>query len=108
MYDDIAEFRGFYQTSLGRHVSSLIKRQLFAFWRGESFLSTACLGYGFPFVDETMTQLAFMPARRGAIVWPSASSVRSCLIEPDVLPLPDVQLDRLLLVHVLEFERFHV
>ena len=45
-----------------------------------------------------------MPARRGAIVWPSASSVRGCLIEPDVLPLPDVQLDRLLLVHALEFE----
>ena len=51
-----------------------------------------------------MTVLAFMPARRGAIIWPLASSVRSCLTEPDVLPLPDVQLDRLLLVHALEFE----
>ena len=102
MYDDIAEFRGFYQTSLGRRVSSLIRRQLGAFWQGGSSLSTAWLGYGFPFVDKTMTMLAFMPARRGAIVWPSASSVRGCLIEPDVLPLPDVQLDRLLLVHALE------
>ena len=57
MYDDIAEFRGFYQTSLGRRVSSLIRRQLCAFWRGGSSLSTACLGYGFPFVDKTMTQI---------------------------------------------------
>ena len=104
MYDDIAEFRGFYQTSLGRRVSNLIRRQLCAFWRGGPSLSSACLGYGFPFVDKTMTLLAFMPARRGAIVWPSASSVRGCLVEPDVLPLPDVQLDRLLLVHALEFE----
>ena len=104
MYDDIAEFRGFYQTSLGRRVSNLIRRQLCAFWRGGPSLSSACLGYGFPFVDKTMTLLAFMPARRGAIVWPSASSVRGCLIEPDVLPLPDVHLDRLLLVHALEFE----
>ena len=104
MYDDISEFRGFYQTRLGRRVSSLIRRQLCTFWWGGSSLSTACLGYGFPFVDETMTLLAFMPARRGAIVWPSASSVRGCLTEPDVLPLPDVQLDRLLLVHALEFE----
>ena len=47
MYDDIAEFRGFYQTSLGRRVSSLIRRQLGAFWQGGSSLSTACLGYGF-------------------------------------------------------------
>jgi SAM-dependent methyltransferase len=104
MYDDIAEFRGFYQTSLGRRVSNLIRRQLCAFWRGGPSLSSACLGYGFPFVDKTLTLLAFMPARRGAIIWPSASSVRGCLTEPDVLPLPDVHLDRLLLVHALEFE----
>ena len=104
MYDDIAEFRGFYQTSLGRRVSNLIRCQLCAFWRGGPSLSSACLGYGFPFVEKTMTLLAFMPARRGAIIWPSASSVRGCLTEPDVLPLPDVHLDRLLLVHALEFE----
>ena len=104
MYDDISEFRDFYQTRFGRRVSSLIRRHLCTFFGSGSSLSTACLGYGFPFVDETMTLLAFMPARRGAIVWPSASSVRGCLTEPDVLPLPDVQLDRLLLVHALEFE----
>ena len=30
--------------------------------------------------------------------------MRSCLVEPDFLPLPNVHLDRLLLVHALEFE----
>ena len=104
MYDDIAEFKGFYQTSLGRRASTLIRRKLCTFWHGGSSLSTACLGYGFPFVNKTLPLLAFMPARRGAIVWPLRSSVRSCLTAPDFLPLPDVQLDRLLLVHALEFE----
>ncbi len=104
MYDDIAEFREFYQTGLGRRVSALIRRQLSAFWRGGPSLESACLGYGFPFIDKMTRPFAFMPARRGTIVWPSPSSVRSCLIEPDFLPLPDVHLDRLLLVHALEFE----
>ena len=46
MYDDIAEFRGFYQTGLGSRVSGLIRRQLGAFWQGGSSLASACLGYG--------------------------------------------------------------
>ena len=104
MYDDIAEFRGFYQTGLGRRVSDLIRLQLNASWQGSTSLDVACLGYGFPFIDKTASSLAFMPARRGAIVWPLPSSVRSCLVEPDFLPIPDVHLDRLLLVHALEFE----
>ena len=45
-----------------------------------------------------------MPARRGAASWPKSSSVRNCLVDPLNLPLPDVHLDRLLLVHALEFE----
>jgi SAM-dependent methyltransferase len=45
-----------------------------------------------------------MPARRGAVSWPKSSSVRNCLVDPLNLPLPDVHLDCLLLVHALEFE----
>ena len=104
MYDDIAEIRGFYKTSLGRRVSSLIRRQVRSFWHGGPTIASACVGYGFPFIDKSPNLLAFMPARRGAIVWPSPLSVRSCLVEPDFLPLPDVHLDRLLLAHALEFE----
>ena len=104
MYDDIAEFRAFYQTSFGQRVSNLIRKQLSSFWQGEASLSAACLGYGFPQIDALANVLALMPARHGAIVWPSVMSVRGCLVEPDILPLPDVHLDRLLLMHALEFE----
>ena len=104
MYDDIGELKEFYQTGLGQRVSNLIRHQLGAFWRGGPCLESACLGYGFPFIDEITNPLLFMPARRGTIARPSLSSVSSCLIEPDFLPLPDVQLDRLLLVHALELE----
>ena len=104
MYDDIVEFRAFYQTSFGQAISTLIQKQLGSFWQGGPSLSAACLGYGFPQIEAIANVLALMPARHGAIVWPSIRSVRGCLVEPNVLPLPDVHLDRLLLMHVLEFE----
>ena len=104
MYDDIAEFRGFYKTVLGRSVSKMIRRQIGTFWRGGPSIASACLGYGIPFTDKVSSPLFFMPARRGGIVWPLTSPARSCLVEPDSLPLPDVHLNRLLLAHALEFE----
>ena len=101
MYDDIAEFKRFYQTKLGQSVADLIRRQLDLFWHAGSPLSLAFLGYAQPFLDpKPPIPLGLMPARRGA----NSSSVRNCLVDPLNLPLPDVHLDRLLLVHALEFE----
>ena len=105
MYDDIAEFKRFYQTKLGQSVADLIRRQLDLFWHAGSPLSLAFLGYAQPFLDpKPPIPLGLMPARRGAASWPNSSSVRNCLVDPLNLPLPDVHVDRLLLVHALEFE----
>ena len=95
----------FYQTKLGQSVADLIRRQLDLFWHAGSPLSLAFLGYAQPFLDpKPPISLALMPARRGAAPWPNSSSVRNCLVDPLNLPLPDVHLDRFLLVHALEFE----
>ena len=105
MYDDIAEFKRFYQTKLGQSVGDLIRRQLDLFWHAGSPLSLAFLGYAQPFLDpKPPIPLGLMPARRGAASWPNSSSVRNCLVDPLNLPFPDVHVDRLLLVHALEFE----
>ncbi len=105
MYDDIAEFKRFYQTRLGQNVADLMRRQLDLFWHAGSPLSSAFLGYAQPFLDSNQPiPLGLMPARRGAASWPQSSSVRNSLVDPLTLPLPDVHLDRLLLVHALEFE----
>ncbi|MDB2532268.1 class I SAM-dependent methyltransferase [Alphaproteobacteria bacterium] len=105
MYDDIAEFKRFYQTRLGQNVADLMRRQLDLFWYAGLPLSSAFLGYAQPFLDSNQPiPLGLMPARRGAASWPQSSSVRNCLVDPLNLPIPDVHLDRLLLVHALEFE----
>src|SRR5690606_22650202 len=45
---------------------------------------------------------AFMPARQGAIKWPSDAPSRVALVEETLLPLPDASVDRLLAIHALE------
>jgi SAM-dependent methyltransferase len=104
MFDDVTDFRNFYHTPLGRLVAAAIRPHIRSFWREPSSLETAFLGYGLPFVDKGQKTVGLMQARRGAAVWPASGPVRSCLVDPRSLPVPDVQLDRLLLVHALEFE----
>jgi hypothetical protein len=90
MYDDIAEFKRFYQTNLGQSVADLIRRQFDLSWHAGSPLSLAFLGYAQPFLDsKPPIPLGLMPARRGAATWPNSSSVRNCLVDPLNLPLPD-------------------
>jgi SAM-dependent methyltransferase len=104
MFDEVNDFRSFYQTSLGRRTASAMRQHIKAFWRGPSSLVGAFIGYGLPFVEKGQRPVGLMPARRGVVVWPSVGPVRACLVDPHALPIPDVQLDRLLLVHALEFE----
>ncbi len=102
MYDDIDEFRKFYQTGFGTRVSGMIQQQLGSFWEGGPSLMSACLGYGIPVFDEKTKIFSLMPSRFGALA--GQSSVCSCLVDSDMLPIPDVHLDRLLLMHSLEFQ----
>ncbi|MEK9849985.1 MAG: methyltransferase type 11 [Candidatus Puniceispirillum sp.] len=104
MFDNISEFRSFYKTPLGRRVVAAMRDQIRAFWQGAPSMTRVFLGYGQPFTDRDLAALGLMPARRGAAVWPTSGRARSCLVNPISLPVPDVHLDRLLLVHALEFE----
>jgi len=74
------------------------------------------LGYALPFLDKLWPQadlFAFMPPRLGSMAWMNASTGtgtnigmggnRSCLIDESALPLADNSVDRILLLHMLEF-----
>jgi SAM-dependent methyltransferase len=104
MFDDITAFRAFYQSPLGRRVASAVKQHSQPFWQGMARLNCGFCGYGPPFVDNDPRLVGLMPARRGAVVWPTGSPGRTCLVDTNGLPFPDVFFDRLLLVHALEFE----
>lgn len=65
------------------------------------------LGYVTPYLtwfrEHAERCFAFMPARQGASVWPSAEKVATALVFEEDLPLPDAAVDRVILVHSLEF-----
>ena len=70
MYDDIAEFKRFYQARLGQNVADLIRRQLDLFWHAGSPLASAFLGYAQPFLDpkNASTAWAYASAPRCGVL----------------------------------------
>lgn len=65
------------------------------------------LGYGVPYLDkfraDTERTFAFMPAGQGAVNWPMGEASTTALVFDEELPLPDSSIDRVLMVHSLEF-----
>ena len=104
---DILTFRSFYQTVLGEKVFSTITNKLAlknCDVAGERVLG---LGYVTPYLEQLKDRsercFAFMPAHQGACVWPSADKVATALVFEEDLPLSDSAVDRIILIHSLEF-----
>jgi SAM-dependent methyltransferase len=56
-----------------------------------------------PFLGEAERVIAFMPAGQGVLAWPAEGPNCVALAEEWELPLPSFSVDRVLLVHGLEF-----
>jgi SAM-dependent methyltransferase len=52
---------------------------------------------------DTERTFAFMPAGQGAVNWPVGELSSTALVFDEELPLPDSSVDRVLMVHSLEF-----
>jgi SAM-dependent methyltransferase len=106
MYTDVVDLREFYGSSLGHVAQRMIRRQIRILWPDLS--GRAVLGLGFatpyltPFREEAERVLAIMPARQGVARWPAGGAGLVALSEDTDLPLPDMSVDRILLVHGLE------
>ena len=103
---DVNDLVAFYSSPLGDVSRRLIGRVLRARWGDCARLSILALGYGGPYLerfrDEAQRTLAFMPAEQGVVNWPASGRSASALVAPDMLPLPDASIDRVLIVHGLE------
>jgi SAM-dependent methyltransferase len=104
---DVVDLRDFYATGLGRLARRLIRRRVRQVWpdlRGERVLG---LGYATPYLqplrDQAERSIALMPAPQGVLHWPEGQRGLVALAEDGELPLPDLSMDRVILVHALEF-----
>ncbi|MFD2236666.1 class I SAM-dependent methyltransferase [Aureimonas populi] len=104
---DIVDLRDFYATRLGQAVARSLGLALSPLWRPIPQERLVGLGYAPPILDRLMADaestLAFMPAAQGAMRWPYAGAPATAMVEEDDLPLADASIDRVLMVHALEF-----
>ena len=110
MWHDVVDLRDFYETQLGAMARRMIRRGVRSMWpdvKGQRILG---LGYATPylrqFLNEAERTLAFMPASKGVLHWPSEGRGLTALIDEAELPLPDLSVDRVLLVHGLESSEY--
>lgn len=107
MFHDAIDLRDFYASGLGQVARRMIRRRLREAWpdvRGQVVLG---IGYATPYLrpfqGEAERVLAAMPASQGVEFWPAEGPGVTCLSEEAELPLPDMSVDRVLLIHGLEF-----
>ncbi|HEU0071819.1 MAG TPA: methyltransferase domain-containing protein [Alphaproteobacteria bacterium] len=106
MWTDVIDLRDFYATSLGQAVSRMLRRRLREIWpdvQGQRVLGVGyAVPYLRPFMDEAERVIAAMPPAQGVLPWPAASGNVALLADEAELPLPDLSMDRVLLVHAVE------
>ena len=107
MNADIVDLRAFYHTRLGRLAAHSIAMALVPVWPKLPDERLVGLGYCLPYLVRLGTDaervMAFMPASQGAINWPAHAASATALVMDEELPLPDASIDRVLMVHALEF-----
>jgi SAM-dependent methyltransferase len=103
---DVVDLRAFYAQPLGVMTRRLINQALRLHWDNLQGQTVLGIGYCTPYLGlfrgEAERALAFMPARQGAIHWPTLKPSKSAMVMESRLPLADASVDRLLLVHALE------
>ncbi|ALN74366.1 class I SAM-dependent methyltransferase [Aureimonas sp. AU20] len=107
MNADIVDIRDFYATRLGEAAVRSVSTALEPIWKPISQERLVGIGYVTPYLDKLSRDaeraLAFMPAAQGATNWPPQGRSLTALVHPAELPLGDACIDRILMVHALEF-----
>ena len=106
MHSDIVDLRDFYETSLGQVARRVIRRRLRELWPDGAGQRMVGIGYATPYLrpylGEAERVIALMPAGLGVTCWPAEGPGLTALVDETELPLPDLSVDRVLLVHGLE------
>lgn len=107
MHVDIVDLREFYLSPLGKVAEHSITMALSSIWKSLPDERLVGLGYTLPYLDRFKAgaerAFSFMPAGQGAVNWPVIGLSATSLVFDEELPLPDASVDRVLMVHSLEF-----
>lgn len=104
------DLKSFYNNFSGRVIRKIIREKILHLWPETKNLSL--MGYGYalpylrPYVDSADQIYNIMPAQLGVHDWPPEGANRVCLSEESALPLETNSVDRIIMVHGLEFLDF--
>jgi SAM-dependent methyltransferase len=106
MYDDATHLRDFYASPLGQLARHIVTRRIRARWSNARGMDMIGLGYASPYLrmfhGEARVTAALMPQNQGVVQWPREGPYRSALVPETGLPLRDMSVERVLIVHGLE------
>lgn len=107
MHIDILDLTAFYASPLGGVARRIIAQKVRQHWGRADDETLIGLGFATPYLGSYRGEVrrlgALMPAQQGALVWPPTGPVGTVLVDEARLPLPDNSVDKLLVVHCLEF-----
>lgn len=107
MWLDVSDLHQFYRSPLGKLTQRLLLRRFRDNWPDLTGKRVLSLGYGVPYMrrinDKAERSLAAMPGGQGVIHWPPNQPNLVALTDESKLPFPDNSIDRVLLVHAIEF-----
>lgn len=109
MSHDVVDLRDFYASSLGIASRRMVRRHIRKLWPDVSGMSVLGFGYATPYLhpllDEAGHVIAIMPNHMGVLPWPTrmpGDQNLSIVAREDEIPLPDLSVNRILMVHGLE------
>ncbi len=107
MYRSVYDLKSFYNSKTGRIIRRVLQSRLREFWPDVHGLRIMGCGYSVPylriFMEEAERTFAVMPAAQGAHHWPQDQKNLVCLAEEGELPFETASIDRIILVHSLEY-----
>lgn len=101
------DLKSFYNAFAGQVIRKIIRNRILDLWPETKNLSL--MGYGYalpylrPYLDKVSTVYNVMPAQLGVHQWPPEAKNLVCLSDEGALPLPTNSVDRIIMMHALEF-----
>ena len=106
MFSHINNLHAFYSSHLGITTQRVIGKHIAEVWTGVKGLNVLGIGFTSPYLDgfrnEAKRVVLAIPVAGHVINWPNERINEGCLTPETVLPLPDLSMDRVLIVHALE------
>ncbi len=107
MYRSIYDLKDFYNSDPGSHVRKILRQHIQEWWPDVKDQRVIGVGFAPPYLDMFLNSaercFAVMPAGQGVYPWPEDKRNLTILAEESELPLETNSVDRILLIHSLEY-----